>query len=342
MNFGGGALKAGWERSNELILPNIEIIRNILKPFLKEKVIIQIQPLSGGLNNSNIKITTDTNESFVLRIYSKNSLSIEVERKILNLLKEKVPVPQVLYIDSSCSVLNYPFLILSWVNGTQLSVMMNKKNKRIISSIGSEVGKSLSKIHKVKFPDSGFFDDKLNINQFVKLNADGFLMYIEECLVQGYGNKHLGTKLCNKILRFSQEQSHLINNLEEQNSLVHSDFNPLNILVEEQDRNINISGILDWEYAFSGSPLMDIGNFLRYENINSSKLLNEFILSYQDNGGNLPDKWLQKAKLLDLISLCDLLNKKVCGEVRLKDIKRLILNTIEEWDSYESVQRVLV
>ena len=62
-------MKAGWERPNELIIPNIEIVRNILKPFLKEKFVIQIQPLSGGLNNSNIKITTNTNESFVLRIY---------------------------------------------------------------------------------------------------------------------------------------------------------------------------------------------------------------------------------------------------------------------------------
>lgn len=333
-------MKAGWERSNELIIPSIEMVRTILQPYLKERFVIQIQPLSGGLNNSNIKITTNSHESFVLRIYSKNSKGIEVERKILNLLNNKVPVPQVLFIDSSRSVLEYPFLILSWVNGTQLSVMMDEKNKTRIPGIGSAVGESLSQIHKVKFPVSGFFDDKLNISQYVKLNANVFLMYIEESLVQGYGNKHLGVELCNEVLRFSQEQSHLINNLEEQNSLVHGDFNPLNILVEERDRNIKISGVMDWEYAFSGSPLMDIGNFLRYESVNSPKLLNEFIVSYQHNGGNLPYKWLQKAKLLDLISLCGLLNKKECGEIRVKDIKRLILNTMEEWVSYENVQKV--
>ena len=333
-------MKAGWERSNELITPNIEIVRNILKPYLKEKFVIQIQPLSGGLNNSNIKITTNTNERFVLRIYSKNSTSIGAERGLLNLLKGKVPVPQVLYIDSSSSVLNYPFLILSWVNGTQLSVMMND-NKRKISSIGNLVGKSLSQIHKIRFPESGFFDDSLKINEYVKLNATVFLMYIEESLVKGYSDKHLGTELCNEVLKFSQKNSHLINQLGEQNFLVHSDFNPLNIFVEERDSNINISGILDWEYAFSGSPLIDIGNFLRYENVNSSKLLYEFIISYQDNGGYLPDKWLQKARLLDLISLCGLLDMKECGEVRAKDIKRLILNTMEEWDSYETIQKIL-
>ncbi|QDP41579.1 phosphotransferase family protein [Radiobacillus deserti] len=335
-------MKAGWERSNELIIPTMEIVRNILKPFLKEKVVLHIQPLSGGLNNSNIKITTDTNESFVLRIYSKNSKSIEIERKILNLVKDKVPVPQVLYIDSSCSVLKHPFLILSWVNGTQLSEVMSEKSPKNTSSIGNAVGKALSQIHKVKFAEPGFFDEELKITQNVKLNADTFLMYIEESLLLGYGNKHIGMELCNEVLRFSKEKSHLINNLEEQNSLVHSDFNPLNILVEDRDRTINISGILDWEYAFSGCPLMDIANFLRYEKVSSPELLNEFIVSYKGNGGILPDKWLQKAKLLDLISLCGLLNRKIIGEVRVKDIKRLILNTIDEWESYETIEKVLV
>jgi hypothetical protein len=41
---------------------------------------------------------------------------------------------------------------------------------------------------------------------------------------------------------------------------------------------------------------------------------------------------------LDLIALCELLNKKAYGEVKVTDIKRLILNMMEEWNIYESVQ----
>jgi aminoglycoside phosphotransferase (APT) family kinase protein len=340
--FGGEVMKAGWERSNELIMPNMKTVRKILKPFLNEKRINHIQPLSGGLNNSNIKITTNNDENYVLRIYSKNNKRMVIEREIVNLLKKRFPVPQVLYFDFTCALFNYPFLILNWVQGVHLSEIIYRKNKKEISSAASAVGETLARIHKIKFPDSGFFDEKLNIIDYVKLNANKFIMYIKESLVDGNVDKHLGSEVCNEILSFSQKHAHLIDNLGEQNSLVHGDFNPLNIIMKEIDSNISISAILDWEYAFSGSPLIDIGNMLRYENVIFTELLHPFISSYQDNGGYLQDKWLQKAKLLDLIALCGLLNKKECGEVRVIDIKRIIINTMKEWDIYQTVQAEFV
>ncbi|WP_070119385.1 phosphotransferase family protein [Bacillus marinisedimentorum] len=331
-------MKAGWERSHDLIMPDIKTAGIILKPFLKEKRINQIEPLSGGLNNSNLKITTNTDENYVLRIYSNNNKSMDIERKILNLLKDVIPVPQVIYNDSSCSVFKYPFLILSWVQGVQLSEILYRRNKKEIACAANEVGKFLAEIHKNKFPFPGFFDEDLGIQEFIKLDANKFLMYIEDSLAKGHAAKHLGVDLSSELWKFSNDHAYLIDHIGEQNSLVHSDFNPLNILVNERESKVNITGILDWEFAFSGSHLIDIGNMLRYENATDPEFLNPFISSYQDNGGFLPAKWLQKARLLDLIALCGLLNKKECGEVRVNDIQGLIFNTMEEWDKYGSVQ----
>jgi aminoglycoside phosphotransferase (APT) family kinase protein len=334
-------MKAGWERSNEYVMPDIHTIQNMLTPCLKSKGIDQVQRLSGGLNNSNIKITTNTNEIFVLRIYPKENKSMKIESEIAKLLEGRVPVPQVLYSDSSFSVCNYPFLVMNWVGGVQLSEMIDRKNEKIIWSAATKAGAALAEVHKMKFHDSGFFDDHLNIKEHVEMNANSFIVFIEEILKKGYVTKHIGVKLCSSVLNFSKEHAFLLDNPGEQNSLVHSDFNPLNILVEEEDSSIRISAILDWEYAFSGSPLMDIGNMLRYEGVTSIGMLKPFILSYLENGGVLPHKWLQKAKLLDLIALLDLLNKEECGEVRVKDITRLISNMMEEWERYAAVQRAL-
>jgi aminoglycoside phosphotransferase (APT) family kinase protein len=334
-------MKAGWERSNEYIMPDIYTIQNMLNPFLRGERVDRIQRLSGGLNNSNIKITTNTNEIFVLRIYPKENKSMKIESEIAKLLEGRVAVPQVLYADSSCSVFNYPFLLMNWVRGEQLSEMIDRKNERIIWSAATAAGAALAEVHKMKFLDSGFFDDQLNIKDRVEINASTFIAFIEEILKKGYVTKHIGEKLCSSVLNFSQEYAFLLDNPGEQNSLVHSDFNPLNILVEEEDNSIRISAILDWEYAFSGSPLMDIGNMLRYEAVTCLGMSKPFILSYREHGGILPDKWLQKAKLLDLIALLDLLDKEECGEVRVKDLTRLISNMMEEWDRYAAVQRAL-
>ncbi|MCF6409572.1 phosphotransferase family protein [Pseudalkalibacillus salsuginis] len=331
-------MKAGWERSKELVAPNLDTVRNLLRPFLEEELVYSSELLSGGLNNSNIKITTSSNQQFVLRIYNSNDDSMEIERHILNLLKGKVPVPQVLYVDSSKSILDYPFLLLSWVEGEQLSELIYRDNKLEIESAAREVGRSLARIHKIEFPDSGFFDNRLHIKESIKLNRDMFLMFIEDSLIKGHAGKHLGDNLCKSVLNFSQEHTNLIEHLGDQNSLIHGDFNPLNLMVEGKVGKVDITGILDWEYAFSGSPLMDVGNMLRYENVSNTKIFDPFISSYQKHGGHLPAQWLQKAKLLDLIALCDLLNKKECGEARVIDIKKLIQKTMDEWDRFRTVQ----
>ncbi|WP_188456733.1 phosphotransferase family protein [Virgibacillus oceani] len=314
----------------------------MLKPFFKDQRILQIQVLSGGLNNSNLRITTDANESYVLRIYSKeNNSSMEIEREILTILKDKVPVPNPLYSDSSCTNLDYPYVLLSWIQGYQLSELLNEGNQNLISNAAKEAGSLLAKVHSVTFPSSGFFNENLHIQDHVKLDANHLLMYIKDSIIKGRAATRLSPDLAKRIYQFAKKHAHLIDCLNTQNSLVHGDFNPLNILAETSTRSISITGLLDWEYAFSGTPLMDIGNMLRYEDVRHTQFLASFILSYQNNRGILPEKWLQKAKLLDLIALCSLLDKKECGEIRMRDIIRLILNMMQDWESYNSIQNRL-
>jgi aminoglycoside phosphotransferase (APT) family kinase protein len=334
-------MKAGWERTNEWILPDICAVRKMLEPFFGEEKVECIEMLSGGLNNSNIMVTSSFNEKYVLRIYNKGNKSMMIECKIARLLSGKVPVAQVLYSDSSCSLFQFPFLLMKWVRGEQLSQMIYRENANEIWSAGGAAGAALAEIHKMKLPDSGFFDDQLNIREHVQINAASFMLFMEEFYRKGNVTKHLGENVCRKILTFSQEHAYLLDDLGEQCCLVHSDYNPLNILVEEKGGIIRISAILDWEYAFSGSPLMDIGNMLRYEDITATSMFMPFILSYQENGGDLPDKWLQKAKLLDLIALFDLSDQEECGTVRVADIKRLILKTMDEWESYGTMKSMI-
>jgi aminoglycoside phosphotransferase (APT) family kinase protein len=44
--------------------------------------------------------------------------------------------------------------------------------------------------------------------------------------------------------------------------LVHSDFNPKNLLVDPA--TARITGLIDWEFAHAGSPYTDLGNLFRF------------------------------------------------------------------------------
>lgn len=106
--------------------------------------------------------------------------------------------------------------------------------------------------------------------------------------------------------------------------LVHSDFNGLNILIGHVSSSCNVSAVLDWEFAYSGSGLADIANMLRYEQ-NDSLLERHFLRSYQDHGGTLPPNWRLLSKLEDLVALCDMLNNSSAETPnRIRDLRRLI------------------
>lgn len=75
--------------------------------------------------------------------------------------------------------------------------------------------------------------------------------------------------------------------------LVHGDFNPTNILVD----NGVVTGILDWEFAHAGSRYMDIGNLLRHTEPAFHDQIEEGL---RDGGVPLPADWKQRAEAVDL------------------------------------------
>ncbi len=67
---------------------------------------------------------------------------------------------------------------------------------------------------------------------------------------------------------------------------MHSDFNPKNVLAVRAGGRWSVSAVLDWEFAFSGSPLHDIGNMLRFEQ--PPGFAAGFADGFRDGGGDLP------------------------------------------------------
>ncbi|NDI34486.1 phosphotransferase family protein [Chengkuizengella sediminis] len=327
-------MKENWERSNELILLSENEVTEMIKPFLNGRVIKEVKTLSGGLNNSNLKIITNLNETYVLRLYARDDIKGKVEKRIYERLADQLPVPKVLYADFSCEKCKTPFMIINWIQGIQLKEFMtNYESASSIEKIARQIGKYLAKLHTYQFEKGGFFDENLIISEMFEINSESFLKFIKESTIEGNAKKWLGDKFTNDIWNFVNEFSYLMDDIGHQTSLIHSDFNPLNILVDMNQQEANISAILDWEYSFSGTPLADVGNMLRYENT-SSLFSKSFISAYKENGGVLPDDWLKKAKLLEIIGLSDLLNKKECNPNRIKDIKRLIQSTMNQWNNY--------
>jgi aminoglycoside phosphotransferase (APT) family kinase protein len=71
--------------------------------------------------------------------------------------------------------------------------------------------------------------------------------------------------------------------------LVHADFNPKNLLAARRGGRWQVTAVLDWEFAFSSSPLFDIGNMLRDRR--PAGFVEAFVDGFRDGGGTLPEDW---------------------------------------------------
>lgn len=80
-----------------------------------------------------------------------------------------------------------------------------------------------------------------------------------------------------KISHLFDKHVHLFPNDNERH-LVHGDFDPANILVDRTEGIWKVTGILDWEFSFSGSALWDIANMLRYAHLMPPEFENAFLM----------------------------------------------------------------
>ena len=120
--------------------------------------------------------------------------------------------------------------------------------------------------------------------------------------------------------------------LDQESSLVHGDFNKRNLLVQRIAGKWVVSGVLDWEFAISGSPLCDVANFLRYEYSERPLAEPHFSDGFLQAGGALPQDWRRLARLLDLTAVCEsLTHDQLPGDVAA-ELVEVVRATVENRD----------
>jgi len=93
-----------------------------------------------------------------------------------------------------------------------------------------------------------------------------------------------------------------------------------------------VAAVLDWEFAVSGSPLLDIGHFLRYECASRPLAEPHFSKGFLRAGGTLPEGWRRLSRVVDSIALCESLTHETLPDTIVTELLELIRSTIEDRD----------
>ena len=313
---------------------SLDDVQRLVAPAFPQKTVDGFEELSGGLCNTNLKVSfTDRQTPVVLRLYQREPPPIEKEIEVLQLVSETVPVPQVFYagFDDFCT---RSFAVLEFVSGITFQQLKAIKDVRAIQQASYSVGKILAAIGQYTFPTSGPFLSGLKVGAPYFGGVDAVPRILDEFLLSQEFQKRTNAELRTRLHNFIWSWSDRLANLNDECQLVHSDFGGRNILVREIESSWLVVAVLDWEFAFSGSSLLDVGHFLRYEK--HSRPLREpyFSRGFTEHGGKLPDNWRRLGRVIDLTGLCDVLSHSHLPDEVASEVLELIHDTLEDPDLY--------
>ena len=248
-----------------------------LRRVLPGRRITAAEPLGGGYRNENIRLDTDGG-SYVLRRYLRGdaarTCAIEAALAV-RLAAEAVPAAEVIAADPEG---------------------------------GAAAGRALAAIGAVTFPGGGAFTGPDLVPSPEALPAS-LPEFLESCLRAGNAAGALSPAEIGRLRALAAAADPLARSVGRARQLVHSDYNGKNLLTVGGDGRWSISAVLDWEFAFSGSPLTDVGNMLRFRACGPPGFAEGFVAGYRDAGGQLPERWREISEALDLYALADFLTR---------------------------------
>ncbi|MFN7039383.1 MAG: phosphotransferase family protein [Alphaproteobacteria bacterium] len=317
--------KSDWEKTDQLLKLDQNILKEMIAQFFPRGNLISCQIISGGCANLNSKIIVD-GSIYILRVYLRDKDACYREQKLAALIKSTIPIPEIYYISK---IENYQFSIIEYMEGITLRDLILNHPNEDIKPVMREVGLILANIKKYQFLHAGFFGQDLKIKQ--KISKNEYIEFARNCL----NNKIVQAVISERnIVHVNDCLNRYCNVLPEEpeHNLVHGDYDPANILVEEKEDKWKVSAILDWEFAFSGSSLVDIANMVRYAHKLPSTFTESFMLGLKEGGLILEDNWQTAVNLINLISLLELLTRSSLNQHpnRCKDLKELIEYLIQQ------------
>lgn len=270
-------------------------------------------PLEGGHSGETF-LAEAAGEWSVVRIYAHTGArrgpdAADIDASVLRLVRGLLPVPEVREVRRADPAAATPaLLVTSYLQGERLELVLPEASDDLCAAIGENLGRVLARLSGMPFLRAGMFvDADLRVGTMPDGAAD---------LVEWVESKVVGTALeewtpqeCDRLRGVADEAQTLLD-AEERVCLVHSDFNPKNLLVDPV--GAKVTGVLDWEFAHAGCPATDLGNLLRFDR---RPAFVESVLAAYTEAVDAPENVLEMARAADLWALVELAARRDANPV---------------------------
>ncbi len=289
----------GWEQPPEATSFDRSEVERRIGPTTEP-----LEVLSGGLANLNVRVGRDR----VLRVHRRAADSVDKEASLLARRWRSFRVPALLATGDD-------FLLLEFVEHSPL--LASEEH-------GAAVGRALAEIHSIAYPETGILAADLSLER--RFPEEGFS-------IAGYGRAQLieaapllGPAVSARVLAYLEANNAATHAALGAPVLSHCDFKASNLHWTASGELL----VLDWEFAWAGPRLLDVGQLLRWSP--PERFVRAFADSYRGAGGVLVDGWQRRAEAIDLGNLLGLIARGP-GAKRFADLRRRIEQTLQAWEA---------
>ncbi|HEU0031865.1 MAG TPA: aminoglycoside phosphotransferase family protein [Kofleriaceae bacterium] len=252
----------------------------------------RVEPVHGGFTNTLHRVTVETGELLVVKHFAGGGQAYRDELRILRALGGLLPVPEIVRSDDAKHVIVY-----RWIEGTTLDECRRCESADAFGSLAGPLGRLLAWLGRVA-----------PLDRDAHWTAGPLVARARVLLSDSRARHRMGDPLAQALL-------HAYDALGDRLAfgmpcLSHGDLGGRNILVQHAGgERWRIGGIIDWEIAGTGSPLVDIGSLFRYAPRFEPAFVRAFAAGYREADGELPDDWYLLARLLDAVRMIDILDE---------------------------------
>jgi aminoglycoside phosphotransferase (APT) family kinase protein len=262
--------------------------------------------LSGGFSTTNILLEFADGERCVLRLSSQRE-RLKMEADLLDYLSYKAPevaVPKVLYRASEDFPGGLGAFAMTYVEGHLLANIEDSLSTANCRDICEQLALAAARIHDLRFAQCGLLGPGPKVTEPFASYAAGTVGFMQSCLDNANLQRRVGADRCQRLHHCLTHRLDL-HEPSSTHQLCHSDFNQKNLLIQRNASGRHqVTAVLDWEFAFSGSSVIDIGNLLRFEHESPAVESSWFADAYRAAGGHLDKAWREQALFADLLAQC--------------------------------------
>jgi len=329
----GAPAEARWLRAAPRLDWPPSVVERMARAAFPRQRVLECRPLANGLRNANLLLKLDSPRSpVVLRIYQHDPSLCQKEVDLMRLVRPTVPVPEVIYASPRGWEELPPFALLQFVEGVSPLDLKRRGDLAAFAQTAFSAGETLAAIGRFGFSSPGWLGPGPAVTAPLLEGSDPMPRFVDLCLAAPSLQRRVPAELRDRIHDLIWPQAPRLRSLDADPRLVHGDFSRRNLVVRQVAGRWVAVAVLDWEFAFAGSPLADIANFLRYELASNPLAEPHFSAGFTQAGGVLPEDWRRLSRVLDLTATCESLTHDDLPEDISTELVELLRAAVEDRD----------